>query len=135
MFKEPPDISILALAGVLASYLFGPEAAAYLGPYLVILLASTVGASFALARREVATRSGAIWFFMRTNGVAVLLTVALAAAISGYYPNLSQRALIAPIAFVLGFVGDDWPDLLRWAGTKINALIDVLIKMRGGGNG
>lgn len=134
MFREPPDISIIALAGVLASYMFGPEVAAYLGPYLVILLASTVGASFALARREVATRTGAIWFFLRTNGVAVLLTVALATTVSGYAEDLTDRALIAPIAFILGFIGDDWPVILRWAGKKFSALVDVLIT-RGGGNG
>lgn len=135
MYREPPDIGIVALAGALASLLFGPELAGYVGPYVVILLASTVGASFALARRTVESRASAIWFFLRTNGLAVLLTVALAAAISGSYPGLTERVLIAPTAFVLGFIGDDWPNVLRWAGTKVNALIDVLIKMRGGGNG
>lgn len=135
MLREPPDIGIVALAGTLASFLFGPEVAVYVGPYVVILLASTVGASFALARRTVESRSNAILFFIRTNGLALLLTVALAAAVSGHHPELTERVLIAPIAFVLGFIGDDWPKLLRWAGTKVNALIDVLIKMRGGGNG
>lgn len=135
MYQSPVDIGILALAGTLASLIFGPEAAGYVGPYVVILLASTIGASFALARRSVETRPNAVWFFIRTNGLAVLLTVALAAAISGQHPELPERVLIAPIAFVLGFIGDDWPGLLRWAGSKVNALIDVLIKLRGGGNG
>ena len=135
MFRDPPDIGIVALAGALASLVFGPEIAGYVGPYVVILLASTVGASFALARRQVETRSNAAWFFIRTNGLAVLLTVAVAAAISGHHPALTERVLIAPIAFVLGYVGDDWPSLLRWAAGKVNALVDVLIKMRGGGNG
>lgn len=135
MLREPPDIGIIALAGALASMLFGPEVAVYVGPYVVILLASTVGASFALARRTVESRSNAVWFFLRTNGLAVLLTVALATAIAGHYPDLTERVLIAPIAFLLGFIGDDWPHLLKWAGAKVNALIDVLIKLRGGGNG
>lgn len=135
MIRNPPDIGIIALAGALASLVFGPEAAVYLGPYVVILLASTVGASFALARRDAGSRAGAIWFFLRTNGLSILLTVAIATAISGYHPALSERVLIAPIAFILGFVGDDWPPLFRWAAGKVNALVDILIKMRGGGNG
>lgn len=135
MLREPPDIGVVALAGASASYLFGPEAAVYVGPYVVILLASTIGASFALARRRVATRGNAVWFFVRTNGLAVLLTVGLATLVSEHHPDLSEKVLIAPIAFVVGFVGDDWPNLLRWAGSKINSLVDVLIKLRGGGNG
>lgn len=135
MYRDPPDIGIIALAGTLASLIFGPEVAVYVGPYVVILLASTVGASFALARRKVDTRSNAAWFFVRTNGMAVLLTVGLAAVLSGYHPALTERALIAPIAFIVGFVGDEWPAVLKWAGVKVNAFIDALIKMRGGGNG
>lgn len=130
--KEPPDIGIVALFGAFASYVFGPEAAVYVGPYIVILLASSVGASFALARRDPSTRGHALLFFVRTNGLAILLTAAVATGISGHFPGLSERVLLAPVAFVLGFIADDWPNLLRWTGSKINALVDVLIKMRGG---
>lgn len=135
MLKEPPDIGIVAFMGAMASYIFGPEVAVFVGPYVVILLASTIGASFALARREVATRGNAVWFFVRTNGLAVLLTVGIASLVSGHHPDLTEKALIAPIAFVVGLIGDDWPNLARWAGSKVNSLVDVLIKLRGGGNG
>lgn len=132
--RNPPDIGIVTLAGTLSSLAFGPEMAVFIGPYIVIMLASTIGASFALARRPTSSRYGAIWFFVRTNGLAILLTAALATAISGTHPVLSERTLIAPVAFIVGFVGDDWPDVLRWAAGKLNAFVDLLIKLKGGGS-
>lgn len=135
MIKEQPDIGIVAMCGAFASFVFGPEAAVFVGPYIVIILASTVGASFALGRRETSARNSAIWFFLRVNALATILTVALATIVSGTYPTLHERVLIAPIAFVVGFIGDDWPAILRWVGKKINAFVDVLIKLKGGGNG
>lgn len=132
MVRTQPDISIIGLAGLIASTLFGPEVAAVVGPYIVILIASSVGASFAVARREKQQRTSVWFFFLRTVGIAVLLTVALASGITGHYPSLSERVLIAPIAFVLGFIGDDWPAVFRWGADKINKLVDALIKLRGG---
>lgn len=135
MNPTPVDISIVALAVLLASALFGPEVAHVVGPYVVIVLASTIGASFALARRKVDEKLAAAWFFLRVNGLAILLTVALAAAVSGYFEELSERVLLAPIAFTVGFIGDEWPQIMRWAGGKVNDLVDALIKLKGGGNG
>ena len=132
MIKTQPDISIVALAGMLASAIFGHEMAHVVGPYIVIILASTVGASFALARRPPETRASAVYFFLRTVGLAILLTVALASIVTGYYPEATEKALIAPIAFVVGYIGDGWPAVFKWASEKINAFIDALIKSREG---
>lgn len=131
--RQPPDIGIVALAGSLASFAFGPEMAVYIGPYIVIMLASTIGASFSLARRPTSARGSAVWFFLRTNGLAILLTVGIATAISGSTPVLSERVLIAPVAFIMGFVGDDWPAVMKWAYRKFDTLVDLLIKLKGGG--
>ena len=135
MNPTPLDIGIVSVAIALSSIIFGPEVSRLVGPYIVIVLASTIGASFALARREVKTRLNAMWFFFRINGLAVLLTVGAATVASSYYELLSEHVLLAPIAFAVGFVGDDWPALMRWVGSKINSLVDILIKLKGGGNG
>lgn len=132
MIRTQPDISIMALVGALSSAIFGHEVSHIVGPYIVILIASSVGASFALARRPVQTRLGAVWFFTRTIVVAVLLTAAVAALISGHYPTLAERALIAPVAFIIGFIGDGWPSVFKWATDKISAFIDAVSRARGG---
>lgn len=128
-------IDIVSVCVVIAALLFAPEVAAVVGPYIVIMLASTVGASFALARRERSTRSNALLFFARTSGLSVLLTVGFAAVVSSYRPEVPERVLLAPVALVLGFVGDDWPVVLRWMGRKVAQLVDVIIRSRGNGGG
>ena len=70
---DPVNVSI-----ALASVLFGPALAAVVGPYAVILIASTVGAAWALGRRDPSARIGAAWYFLRLNATAVLVTVGLA---------------------------------------------------------
>jgi hypothetical protein len=35
------------------------------------------------------------------------------------------------VSFVLGFVGDKYPRILAWGGTKVSAFVDVLIAARG----
>ncbi|MDF3019359.1 MAG: hypothetical protein K0Q92_662 [Steroidobacteraceae bacterium] len=132
--QQYADIGIVALAVALSSHMFGPTAAALIGPYIVILLASTIGASFALARRKKASRFGGVFFFLRVNGLAVLLTVALSAMLADYHASLTVKSTLAPIAFAVGIVGDEWPSVFRWIGSKINAAVDLFIKIRGGGS-
>ena len=123
---------IVGIFVILAAWVFSPELAAVVGPYLLVLVAASIGASFSLARRDTTRRLGALAYFARVCGLAVLLTVGTSVILSGLHPSLSERALIAPVALVIGFIGDDLPLVLRWAGGKLSMLIDVLIKLRGG---
>lgn len=122
-----PQSSTTDIVGVcvlLASLIFSSSVAAVVGPYMVILIASTIGASFSLARRPKSTRGAALWYFARINGLAALLTVGMAAALAAYWPDVSERVLLAPIALLVGFVGDDWPKLLARVMRAVNAAID-----------
>ncbi len=109
----------------LAGLVYAPGVAAVVGPYIVIVLASVVGASFAVKRREKTTRAGALFYFLRVAGLAVLITVSLASIGSSYYDNLTQRVLITPVALMVGAVGDDWPALLRAIVRFIFSTIDL----------
>lgn len=131
--NQQHQLDIVSVVILVATMLFSPEVASVVGPYLVIVFASTIGASFALARREKTTRWGAFGYFLRVNGVAVFLTAGMAAGVSAYWPAVHERSLFAPIAFLLGLAGEDWPAIARWGFGKVNALIDLAIKLRGGG--
>ena len=119
--NQQPLTDIVGLLALAAALMFSPSVAAVVGPYLVIVIASAIGASFAVARREKATRLGAVFFFTRVVGLACLLTVGTAAAVAAYKPEWSPRLLIAPIALMIGFIGDSWPALLR-------KVMDVIFK-------
>lgn len=128
-----PQIDPVAVAVALAALMFAPDVASIIGPYFVIVVASTVGASFALARRPSDSRWSALAFFLRVNGLSVLLTWAIAAFLNSHVPSLEKSVLFAPVALGLGFIGDRWPLVLTWVGERIRMVIDLMIKTKGGG--
>lgn len=121
---------IVGLFVLIAAFVFNAEVASVVGPYMVIAVAATVGASFSVARRDKSTRLSAVWFFVKVVSLAILFTGGLAALAINYYPTLSDRVLLAPIALLVGFIGDGWPALL----TKIvRFFIGMLDLARGKG--
>lgn len=129
--NQPPVVDIVGLFVFIAAILFSHEVAAVVGPYLVIVIAATIGASFAVARREKSTRASALFFFARVVGLAVLLTVGSAVVVNAYRPDLSPRVLVAPIALLIGFIGDSWPVLL---GKVVKVMYGALDLFRKGGS-
>lgn len=111
--NQPSISDIVGLFIFALSLFFSRDVANMVAPYVVILVASAVGASFALARKEKTTRFGGIWYFMRVCGLAILVTVGIATFIASYHQSLTSRLMIAPVAFMIGFIGDDFPDLAR----------------------
>lgn len=129
--QTPSITDVVGLGIFLASLVYSPEVAGIVAPYLVIIVAAVVGASFALKRREKTTRLSALWYFLRVAGLAVLLTGWLAAQFSSYYDNLTERALIAPVALTIGAIGDDFPAVARYLLSKFLAGVD-LFRGKGG---
>lgn len=112
----------VSVAVVLASVLFGPRLAAIIGPYAVILLGATVGAAWALGRRETDKKSSAVAYFMLINGTAVLVTVGISNLVGRWLGHEDANWLLAPVAMVIGGVGHDWPGVLKTVQEKIMGL-------------
>lgn len=111
--NQPSISDIVGLFIFALSLFFSRDVANVVAPYFVILIASAVGASFALARSEKGTRLAGIWYFARVCGLAMLVTVLIATFLASYHQSLTPRLLLAPIAFMIGFIGDDLPDMAR----------------------
>lgn len=105
-----PVSAAIALAGLL----FGPTLAGIVGPYAVIILSATVGAGWSLGRRDQSLRFGAAWYFLRLNATAVLVTASIATLAAKWLGVAEQNWLLAPVAIVVGAVGDDWPRIGKW---------------------
>lgn len=110
---QQPVADVVGLFTLIAAVVFSKEVAAVVGPYMVIVIASAIGASFSLARRKTTTRGAALLFFCRVVGLALILTVGSATLASTYQPDLQERLLLAPIALIIGFIGDGWPAVFR----------------------
>ena len=133
---NPQNISITDIVGFfvfIATLIFSAEVAEIVGPYMVIVTASAFGASLSLKQRDKSTRTSAVLFFLWVCGLATLLTVGISTMVSGYHPSLSERVLIAPVAFSIGLVGDRWPAIAMWAAGKVGAFVDLFVTRKGGG--
>ena len=117
-------IDPITAAVVIASILFGPTMSAIIGPYAVIILGATAGASWALGRRPRDKKIGAAWFFLRINLTAVLLTVSLTKVVARAMGFEEHAWLLAPTAFIIGGVGDDWPGIVRWVLSRAGKLVE-----------
>lgn len=113
--NQPSISDIVGLFIFALSLFFSREVANIVAPYAVILVASAVGASFALSRRQGTTRFSGACYFIRVCGLAMLITVGIASFIATYHESLTTRLMIAPVAFMIGFVGDDLPEMARKA--------------------
>ena len=112
-YLDPTHVAVTIASAVLA-----PALADVVGPYVIIFIASTIGASWALGRQATMTRLKALLFFLRINFTAAIVTSSIASALAkqmGYASGTGEGLwLIAPIALVIGGVGDDWPALIHW---------------------
>jgi hypothetical protein len=127
---EPTNVAI-----ALASVLFGPALAGVIGPYAVILIASTVGAAWALGRRDPSARLGAAGYFLRLNATALLITAGLSALAGAWLGFEETNWMLAPIALFVGGVGDDWPKIGRWVIERLGRILERRTSGMGGGDG
>lgn len=119
---------VIGLFVLISTAIFSAEVSAIIGPYMAIVVAAAIGASFSLAKREKTTRVSALWFFLRVCGLAVVVAGGLSALLAKFHPVLTERALLAPVAFIIGLVGDEWSSVVRWG---VDFFRDFVFRKRG----
>jgi len=110
---------------LVAGVFVGPALAGVIGPYAVIIIAALAGASWALSDETATNTTSALWFLLRITITAAVLTSVVVALLERYLlpgGNEASRWLIAPVAFGIGWVGRDWPTLLRWLGSLLSRI-------------
>jgi hypothetical protein len=113
MSPQPPPIDIVTVFIAIAGVLFGPDLAAVIGPYAVILLGAALGAGWSATRREPGTRGGTLLHMLLMMGWALIVTVP-AAIVAGLLFGLEAKWLLGPVAVVIAGIGPDWPEVGRW---------------------
>ena len=120
----PSHLDPVSVSIALASIIFGPALAGVIGPYAVIIISATVGAAWALGRRDPAARLSGAWYFLRLNATAVLITVSLANLAARWLGSDDSHWMLAPIALLVGCIGDDWPRVGRWLLMRASRVIE-----------
>lgn len=120
----------ISVAISVSSLIFAPALASVIGPYAVIVMSATVGASWALGRRRRDAKIKAALFFVRINATAMLITVSLANLAARWAGSDDSAWMLGPIAFAVGAVGDDWPQVGSWCIAQVGRFIE---RKTGGG--
>lgn len=100
---EPTSTTSVAIV-TFAVALLGPMA----GEYAVIVLSALAGSLWALSKLETATRVAGAALVLRLVLTAVALTGFVAWFLETEY-QWPAHHLLAPVAFVIGALGDRWP--------------------------
>lgn len=117
-------IDPVAVAIAILTVILGPKLAPYVGTYIVIAAAGLTGAAFSLGRREPDAKLGTWPFLIVMVAFSMLLTVGFTQLAALLWPPLGSSYMIAPVALVVGYIGDDWPGLFKWAGERLGRLLE-----------
>ena len=118
---------VMQLFVILTTSVFGPSMAGVVGPYLLIVFAAATGAAWSLGRCKPQGKGQAFFYFVRIALTAVLLTVAISKVAASFMPNVQEEWLIAPVALIIGLIGDDWCKVDEWLIDTIKRIIDEKI--------
>jgi hypothetical protein len=125
------DLTPVHVFTQLASLVFGMSVAMVVGPYIVIGIGAMGGAAVMIMQRQGDGNIRAFIYFLASAAVAVLLTVPISMMVASFWEPVRDQWLFAPVSFGLGYVGDKYPAIMSWIGSKISAFVDVLIAARG----
>lgn len=98
---------------LVSTWVFSAEVAAVIGPYMAIIVAAACGAGLSLSTRSKTTRLGAVGYFVVVCTLATIVAGSIAAILAWAHPGISERALLAPVALGIGWIGDDWQSFRR----------------------
>ena len=121
---------VMQLFVILAASIFGPSMAAVIGPYILIVFAAATGAGWSLGRREPRGKGSALFYFLRVVFTAILLTVAIAKIMASFIPPVEADFLVAPVALIIGLIGDDWKHVGAWFIGAVKRFVNSWIDRR-----
>ena len=130
--NQSPDIGPATVLTTVFASVFSPAVAAVVGPYTLMFLAALGGAGMRLGQKGSTGRNASLWMVALYVLIALLFTVPASTLVTHSFEGVSDSVLWGPVAFGLGYVGDQWGRVMAWIGEKISAFIDILIQMRGG---
>lgn len=114
---EPSTSAGVSLTVIFVAFL-GPMA----GPYALIAFASLAGALWPLSASTTSTRIDGAWLLLRCTLMAIVLTVFLASWLERVWSIPASEAL-APVALIIGALGNGWRPVFESLGELIRALI------------
>ena len=117
---EPTTTGSISLAVIFVAVL-GPLA----GPYALIVFSALAGALWPLSAHATETRAEGAWLLLRCTLTAVILTVFLARVLERLWEVPISEGL-APVALLVGALGNGWRPVFTAIGAAVRALVGKL---------
>ncbi len=118
---DPPTLLVLLTA--LLALLVSPALSAIMAPYMVILAGALIGSGWGLTRRDPDAK-GNPWFFIALMlGTALIFTMPAALFLQRYTGEHTYQWMLAPLAAIIGAVGNDWPKVGTWVAETARTII------------
>lgn len=106
---EPTTTSTAGLLGLFVIF-FGPLA----GEWALIVFAALAGSMWAVGRSASTSKAEAAWLLAKLVTAAIIFT-GLAATLIESQLGWPARQALAPVAFLIGFIGERWQEILKTA--------------------
>lgn len=115
---DPTTVLIAIFSTIMA-----PQIAEIVGPYTIIVIASTTGAAWSLGDKPTLTKLQSLRFFIKINMVAILITVFISYLIGNYINMADRQWLLAPVALLIGLLGNEWGKINGWLLAKVKSYV------------
>lgn len=122
MALPEPDLSPVAVAVALLTVALGPEFAAIVGAYSVILIGWVGGVMVGVWRMPPAPRPHLAAFVLVSLVASLGVTVPLAELLADFMraaapwaSRAEAKGLLLPLAFAIPAIGHSWADVAAWA--------------------
>jgi hypothetical protein len=122
----PPQHSLDLVAALLVvlGLLFSPQLAAVLAPYLVVVFGALIGTGWGLKRRTAPTTlRNTVLFVTLMLGTCLIVTMPVAIWLQRYTGEGTYQWFLGPVAILIGAIGEDWPDVGKWAAGFVRRFI------------
>ena len=115
------NLDIVYVMVAILSGLFGPQMAAIVGPFAVIVLSAVGGAAWSVGRRPLELRSvgNDSFFFFRLALTAIMVAGGIAVFAERWTGADTRQWTLPVIAMLIGAVGDDWPSVGQWVSSVV----------------
>jgi len=129
--NPPPDYGPVAVLTLIFGYAFAPQIAAVVAPYVLIMVAAVAGSAMRLGQIGATPRGGSFWLVFYSTLIAMCFTVPLAAYSASKLTGISETGLYGFVSFGLGYIGDQWPRVIRFFGGLIKSGLELVVKKGG----
>lgn len=126
----PPPIDIVSVMIALAGLIFGHDLAMVVGPYAVVLMGATLGATLSAARMEPGQGMSTLAHMLLFITLALLMTVPGAYLLEQQF-SFEGKWTLGPVAVLIAGIGQDWPVLVRWAIEQARGFIERWVSKKG----